>query len=235
MHAPTGGAGAAADKAPPSGCPIHAPADKAAPQESACPVARSVSADEPLDPTNYMPSPNQQRAEGQRADLSVDRVQSSIPRGQGAEEGSWVYPSEQMFYNALVRKGKGDGVDESAMGAVVAIHNNMNERAWDDVLRWESRHSAECADPRLVRFMGRPDELTPKARAKMALGLADRPFDRHDWIVDRCGKEARRRRHAPFTMRAPPTPPPPRRCATSSTITTSPRSGAATACPRYTR
>lgn len=45
-----------------------------------------------------------------------------------------------MFYNALLRKGKGDGVSEAAMGAVVAIHNNMNERGWAAVLDWEARH-----------------------------------------------------------------------------------------------
>lgn len=35
-----------------------------------------------------------------------------------------------MFYNALLRKGKGSGVKEELMTSVIAIHNNMNERAW---------------------------------------------------------------------------------------------------------
>ena len=71
------------------------------------------------------------------------------------------------------------------MPAVVAIHNNMNESTWRRVLEWEALHSAECAAPKLLRFMGRPDELTPKARVKVALGLADPPFDRHDWTIER--------------------------------------------------
>lgn len=39
--------------------------------------------------------------------------------------------------------------------------------------------------PRLVRFQGRPSEPTPKARIMSFLGLAPRPFDRHDWYVKR--------------------------------------------------
>ena len=42
-----------------------------------------------------------------------------------------------------------------------------------------------------MRFVGKPDELSPKAMLKYYLGLAPRPFDRHDWTVDRCGTEVR--------------------------------------------
>jgi len=145
---------------------------------------------EVINPDNMMPAPNQEPADGQAASLSTERVASTIPRaGDGLE--TWTYPSEQMFYNALLRKGKGDGVQEQTMSAVVAIHNNMNERAWKQVLEWEAMHCDECAAPKLVRFVGRPEELSPKARFKVALGLRARPFDRHDWTVDRCGKEVR--------------------------------------------
>lgn len=44
------------------------------------------------------------------------------------------------------------------------------------------------AEPRLLRFLGRPDDTSPKAMAKMVFGHP-LPFDRHDWIVDRGGKE----------------------------------------------
>ena len=47
----------------------------------------------------------------------------------------------------------------------------------------------ECADTlKLLRFQGKPNEPTPKARALSLLGYAA-PFDRHDWVVQRCGKE----------------------------------------------
>ena len=79
---------------------------------------------------------------GQRVPLSTARVSSTIPKG-GAEEGvTWQYPSPQMFWNALVRKAKADGVDETDMDVVVKIHNEMNERAWRELTRWEAGHAA---------------------------------------------------------------------------------------------
>lgn len=49
----------------------------------------------------------------------------------------------------------------------------------------------EGVEVKLVKFMGRPNDMTPKARC-MGLFLGyNAPFDRHDWIVDRGGKEVR--------------------------------------------
>lgn len=79
------------------------------------------------------------------------------------------------------------------MDTVVAIHNNMNENTWQQILEWESLHSASTvtgAEPKLSRFTGRPNDLSPKAWIRTMLGQ-DPPFDRHDWIVDRGGKEVR--------------------------------------------
>lgn len=39
--------------------------------------------------------------------------------------------------------------------------------------------------------MGKPDTLSPKAWFYSTFYGADKPFDRHDWIVSRCGKEVR--------------------------------------------
>jgi len=90
-----------------------------------------------IDPTNQMPkNPNQEPAEGQRMPLSTGRVQSNIPKG-GTDADTWLYPSPQMFFNALRRKGKDDGFREENADIVVAIHNNMNERTWGQVLMWE--------------------------------------------------------------------------------------------------
>jgi hypothetical protein len=43
-----------------------------------------------------------------------------------------------------------------------------------------------------VRFVGRPQDYSPKARLLNLLGYK-LPFDRHDWVVDRCGVQARER------------------------------------------
>mmetsp|Transcript_12208 Transcript_12208/g.36640 ORF Transcript_12208/g.36640 Transcript_12208/m.36640 type:complete len:294 (-) Transcript_12208:605-1486(-) len=142
-----------------------------------------------LDPTNNMPrSAAQHMWEGQQQPLSTDRVKSSIPKGGTSD--SWLYPSPQMFYNALMRKGKGEDVTEDIMDHVVNAHNTMNEATWQRVAEWERLHEDVCPDARLLRFMGRPDDLSPLARIK-SWGGKQLPFDRHDWWVDRCGREVR--------------------------------------------
>jgi len=142
-----------------------------------------------IDPSNMMPAQAQQLpSAGQEKALPTTRVVSGIAKG--GTDDTWVYPSEQMFYNSLKRKGKGADVKEDDVSMMVAIHNNMNERTWRDLLVWERMHSHECGDPRLLRFTGRPDELSPKARLRMLTGQSE-PFDRHDWVVDRCGREVR--------------------------------------------
>jgi len=124
---------------------------------------------------------------GQQKPLSTDRVSSNIPKGGTAD--TWTYPSPQMFFNALKRKGKGDDVVEDDMESVVQSHNVLNELTWRHVMSWERLHCKECPDPKLMRFCGRPDALSPKARFFSLFG--DGPFDRHDWIVDRCGQHVR--------------------------------------------
>jgi cytochrome c heme-lyase len=142
-----------------------------------------------IDPTNMMPaSPNQLPVAGQDAPLPQERVQSSIPKG--GTESTWVYPSPQQFYNSLVRKQKSDNVSAKEVELIVAIHNNMNEHGWNEVRRWESMHASECAQPKLLKFQGKPHDLSPLARVRLLLGYG-KPFDRHDWTVDRCGTRVR--------------------------------------------
>jgi len=44
-----------------------------------------------------------------------------------------------------------------------------------------------CQVPRLVRFHGQSNKLSPRARLNTLMGYKP-PFDRHDWTIDRCGK-----------------------------------------------
>mmetsp|Transcript_16858 Transcript_16858/g.25499 ORF Transcript_16858/g.25499 Transcript_16858/m.25499 type:complete len:322 (+) Transcript_16858:60-1025(+) len=136
----------------------------------------------------------------QKIPLSTKRAISTIPRAadsieddsNGAYQGSnWVYPSEQQFYNAMRRKGW-EGVDESTMPLVVRIHNAVNERGWSHIRRWE-KELHDNDNPRLVRFVGRPKDMSPKAFINTYLLWYRPPFDRHDWFVDSGdGEEARR-------------------------------------------
>ena len=152
-------------------------------------------------------------AEGQTRPLSKFRMASSIPNsssssGEGSEppsaaaaapgaaatarvpahqpnagEGTWMYPSEQQYYNAMRRKGWAPR--EGDMPAIVAIHNTVNERSWREVLRWEAAlHPGATGPPKLVKFVGRPKDISPKAWLMTCFGYSA-PFDRHDWVVER--------------------------------------------------
>ena len=108
--------------------------------------------------------------EGQQQRLAVNRVVSTIPKDDSPESVSpahqpkdtdkWVYPSEQQYYNAMRRKGYNP--DAADIPAVLFIHNAVNERVWSQLREWESFNGN--LDPKLKRFMGKPDQLSPKAR-----------------------------------------------------------------------
>lgn len=68
------------------------------------------------------------------------------PAHQEPESPVWMYPSEQMFYNAMRRKGWSPS--EQDMQSVVAIHNGVNERAWSEVNCIAAmKHQSSCLQP----------------------------------------------------------------------------------------
>mmetsp|Transcript_27213 Transcript_27213/g.65531 ORF Transcript_27213/g.65531 Transcript_27213/m.65531 type:complete len:207 (+) Transcript_27213:40-660(+) len=158
---------------PPSACPYHKPAD-AAPAEQ-------------VDPRNMMPKFSQDASKDQKQELSKDREVSTIPKT--GEKDNWVYPSSQMFYHALKKKSK--TVDEEDVDDVVRVHNWTNEESWRKVMEWEKMHEKTCPNPTLDRFVGLSEDLSTKGWLSSKFGRLGRPFDRHDWYVDRCGKRVR--------------------------------------------
>ena len=220
-----------------------ASASSSSSSSSSCPVLEDARTGGLDPRNNMPRSPSQEPCAGQRLPLSTSRAASSIPKagvafvvvaspesggggGGGAGGGgekketidtstdvTWTYPSPQMFFNALRRKGKGADVSERDMESVVSAHNAMNEATWRRVAAWEralhAEDSAPCGGPRLARFLGRPHDLSPAARMEYYWSsVAGRiggssedgdkapspprlPFDRHDWYVDRCGREVR--------------------------------------------
>ncbi|KAK5989421.1 Putative holocytochrome-c1 synthase [Cladobotryum mycophilum] len=143
--------------------------------------------------------------------LETDRVTSSIPRSTTSDpsdcpvphgasanpanheiesgqhtSGNWVYPSEKMFFDAMKRKGY--DARETDMKTVVPIHNAVNERAWKHIQEWEAPYlvASKCGGPKLESFANKNDRMTPTARINTILGYTA-PFDRHDWVIDRCG------------------------------------------------
>lgn len=91
----------------------------------------------------------------------------------------------------MKRKGN-DNARAADMRVVVPIHNAVNERAWKEILEWEAPYTGtgpnQCGGPRLHSFAGLSTNMSPKARVNTLLGYTA-PFDRHDWIVDRCGTQ----------------------------------------------
>lgn len=155
-----------------------------------CPVNHEVSQTNPL---NNMPSLKNTRLPGQKGDLPAERTISSIPRGKEEIEGNWEYPSPQQMLNAMVRKSGGslDEIPEDAVESMVAVHNFLNEGVWNEVLEWEKPYAERAGvPPRLLRFTGRPSELSPRARLIQWAGRVwpakfgvPPPFDRHDWTI----------------------------------------------------
>jgi cytochrome c heme-lyase len=141
-----------------------------------------------------------------RPQLDESRVISTIPRSSdpgpaacpdnneqetgASKTGHWVYPSEKQFFDAMKRKGHEAAAAD--MKTVVPIHNAVNERAWAEILKWEAPYvepvvQGGCGGPRLHSFAGLGSAtMSPKARINTLLGYTA-PFDRHDWVVDRCG------------------------------------------------
>ena len=90
-----------------------------------------------------------------------------------------------MFFEAMRRKNYDPQVED--MRSIVPIHNAVNERAWAEIKSWERGRGADrCGGPRLDSFSGLTTSMSPKARFNTLLGY-HAPFDRHDWVVDRCG------------------------------------------------
>ena len=220
----------------PSSCPVKSPSQTeqfSRPPQSPPAPSRSFANNSTLsklNPLNYMPSlSNTREHDTQSIDLPLEREISTIPRGDA--DSNWEYPSPQQMYNAMLRKGYTD-TPVDAVESMVAVHNFLNEGAWNEIVEWESIFSrglvegwTMCAkgeqgmamerakreylkqrrralgstepedqeiQPKLLRFMGRPTEPTPKARILTMLGKffpesygSEPPFDRHDWYVAR--------------------------------------------------
>lgn len=177
-----------------SGCPVMHGTNGTTGSTEGCPVV-GINSSTDLNPLNNIPhNLSSSKQQDQKLDLPTDRTVSSIPKGKADE--FWEYPSPQQMYNAMVRKGKidpntGEEIPEDAVESMVYVHNFLNEGCWEEILEWESKYIKEShMQPKLLQFMGKPNQLTPRARWYNLLGTlfpgsfsAELPFDRHDWIV----------------------------------------------------
>jgi cytochrome c heme-lyase len=177
-----------------AGCPSssrNAPSKEGYVSECPSSGACAVKASDEINPLNAMPPPNQRPAPDQPFPLSTKREKSTIPKAVAENGDTWEYPSAQMFWNAMLRKGwrwKEDQLSERDMDNIIKIHNANNEHAWREVLKWENLLHPECDCPKLKSFKGDAKNISPRARFRSWMGY-ELPFDRHDWVVDRCGQK----------------------------------------------
>uniref|UniRef100_A0A1A9V3H4 Holocytochrome c-type synthase n=1 Tax=Glossina austeni TaxID=7395 RepID=A0A1A9V3H4_GLOAU len=87
-----------------------------------------------------------------------------------------------------------EDISQKDMGDIIRIHNANNERK--EVLKSEALHLKECVNPRLKSFGAKAKDYSKRARIPSWMGeffvhRYELPSDRHDWIIDRCGKDIR--------------------------------------------
>ena len=120
-------------------------------------------------------------------------------------------PPTRLQPNHKVKQPKPSPTDDlaSTIPTIIPIHNAVNERAWSLIKDWEksfdpvssitdtqsptnaaakSSQIPPCTGPKLLSFRGlgsSTSSLSPKAWFNSLLGYTT-PFDRHDWVVQRC-------------------------------------------------
>lgn len=178
-----------------------APAAAEASEASQCPVDHSTrskwlqkqktdgqsEALHPFIPGNSVSMSNNSTSAARARQLSAERETSTIPRFLATSEAStaaapeaaesssskWVYPSPSQFFSALQRKDRNPKQED--MDTVVTIHNAVNERTWQEVMKWE-REAGEDITPQLVTFKGRPNDRSPRAWWKVLIGYDSSPL-----------------------------------------------------------
>ena len=142
------------------------PKPAAAAEADACPVPHparstwlsSVKPSTSCDSSKIDQAPPARHLKPSNSKLCVDREVSTIPRAnmegsnsehdpryQDPRSGNWIYPSEEMFFNAMKRKDWDPRAED--MRAIVPIHNAVNERAWKEIKQWEAGRGSEKLVP----------------------------------------------------------------------------------------
>ncbi|KAK6346348.1 holocytochrome c synthase [Orbilia blumenaviensis] len=169
-------------------------------QKSSLPTSRVISSipkgTHPSEGNWEYPSPQQMYNAMLRKgydDTPEDAVEDMVDVHNFLNEGAWqeIVGWEKQFAGSIWRSvkiaGKGGNTDsqdegEGVMGSILGQSTSFSGSGSGEV---EAQ-----ARPRLLRFQGRPGDLSPKARMYHYLGMVfpqfgNMPFDRHDWYVQR--------------------------------------------------
>jgi len=148
--------------------------------------------DEPPDkedkPIHACMRPVEEKNQKEEGDEVPSEFIPASGRGNSNDGKKWLNPSPNQLYRALKRKNKPIEKDDSA--SVANVHTMVTEASWKQILEYEALHASKCPNPSLARFQGKDGIYSFKAKLVNFFG-GPLPFDRHDWTVDRCGKEVR--------------------------------------------
>ncbi|BFY99472.1 hypothetical protein BsWGS_02512 [Bradybaena similaris] len=154
--------------------------------KNATPVFKDIVMDNVIHPPDLRPGAGQPFLMMNNKDMVVPSIPAST-------DDAWSQSAKQTFYSSMLRKGwifKETDMSSEYVKNMMKIHNANHELAWREVLKWEALHADECKDPKLKSCSSFGTKYSPRARIRSWLGYA-LPFDRHDWIIDRNGKEVR--------------------------------------------
>ncbi|KAH9877426.1 hypothetical protein IAQ61_002792 [Plenodomus lingam] len=167
--------------------------DRAAKQTLDLPLSRETSTIPKGDGSLWeYPSPQQMYNAMLRkgyTDTPIDAVESMVGVHNFLNEGAWA---EIMGWERRFSKGIIEGYKICKRGEDMA---NLMLGTADDPFDTTTWDDAKIPPPKLLRFTGRPTEMTPKATILQWLGEVmpgkfgtAPPFDRHDWFVERCNE-----------------------------------------------
>lgn len=125
-------------------------------------------------------------------DTDASAVESMVAVHNFLNEGAWaeIVDWERRFGRGLARGWQISRRGEANAPMVTSALERMESASNGTYAT--AAEAAAAAEPRLIRFQGRPGEMTPKAAFVQLLGrlypakyATDPPFDRHDWYVAR--------------------------------------------------
>jgi len=156
---------------------------------SACPIPQSDPNNAAnSSPTNWLyPSPKMfWEAMNRKGTLPPHLSNPESPKTQ--EELEWIVTihnvvNEQCWQEICkwerFRVKGCNGDDMKGLHSVTGTHSDVQENR----IHEKTQSTAAAHTPVLQRFLGRPDDLSPRAWFKSTLFGYRRPFDRHDWYI----------------------------------------------------
>jgi cytochrome c heme-lyase len=125
-------------------------------------------------------------------DTPAEHVEAMVAVHNFLNEGAWA---EIEDWEAVFSKGLGSAWNVCRRGEegiqMARARRDMLARR-REMLGLQDESREEDLKPKLIRFQGRPQEPTPKARILSLLGTLfpshfsqEPPFDRHDWYISR--------------------------------------------------